>query len=319
MENRVIHRIKTISEYHKVMGLPKPEHPLISIVDYGSIQLPCKASMGFMFDFYTILIDRDFKGNMKYGQQSGDFEEGVLFFMAPGQVFEVSVEEAENTNRSGWVLLIHSDFLWKTTLAKKIRQYDFFNYAVNEALFLSDKEEKSILAIMEGMAQEYRNNIDKFSDPVIIAQLELLLTYAERFYQRQFITRKKYSHTILDRLESLLNEYFNSDRLSTEGIPTVKYVASSLNVSAGYLSNLLKVLTGKSTQHYLQDRLIENAKAQLSTTNLSVSEIAYGLGFEHPQSFSRLFKLRTNLSPLAFRASFNWNADAEGSTVHTKN
>ncbi len=305
MGNRIIHRIKTISEYHKVMGLPKPEHPLISVIDYSSIQLPCKASMGFMFDFYSILIDRDFKGNMKYGQQPGDFEEGVIFFMAPGQVFEVEPEEAAITNRSGWVLLIHPDFLWKTTLAKKIRQYDYFGYSVSEALFLSDKEEKSVLGIMENIRQEYGNNIDKFSDPVIIAQLELLLTYADRFYQRQFITRKRSGHSILDRLESLLDSYLKSEALSVEGVPTVKEVASSLNVSAGYLSGLLKSLTGKSTQHYLQDRLIEHAKTQLSTTQQSVSEIAYSLGFDHPQSFSRLFKAKTNLSPLAFREKFN--------------
>jgi len=305
MENRVIHKIKTISEYHKVMGLPKPEHPLISLIDYGSIQLPCKASMGFMFDFYSILVDRNFKGNMKYGQQPGDFEEGVMFFLSPGQVFEVELQEAETTNRSGSVLLIHPDFLWKTDLAKKIRQYEYFGYSVSEALFLSDKEEKSILALMENMAQEYRNNIDKFSGPVIIAQLELLLTYADRFYQRQFITRKKSSHSILDRLEALLDDYFKNEVLSMEGMPTVQSVASSLNVSAGYLSGLLRILTGKSTQHYLQDRLIEHAKAKLSTTDQSVSEIAYGLGFEHPQSFSRLFKAKTSLSPLKFRASFN--------------
>lgn len=305
MENRVIHKITSISEYHKIMGLPKPEHPLISVVDYGSIQLPCKASMGFMFDFYTIVIDRDFKGNMKYGQQTGDFGEGVIFFMSPGQVFEVEVEDVGTTNRSGWILLIQPDFLWKTALAKKIRQYDYFSYSVNEALFLSDKEEKSILTIMENMTQEYRNNIDKFSDPVIIAQLELLLTYADRFYQRQFITRKKSSHSVLDRLEALLDGYFTSELLSAEGMPTVQYVASSLNVSAGYLSGLLKTLTGKSTQHYLQDKLIEHAKAQLSATDQSVSEIAYGLGFEHPQSFSRLFKAKTSLSPLKFRSRFN--------------
>lgn len=305
MENRVIHRIKSISEYHKIMGLPKPEHPSISVVDYGSIQLPCKAGMRFIFDFYSIVIDRDFKGNMKYGQQTGDFEEGVMFFMSPGQVFEVEAEDAGTANRSGWILLIHPDLLWKTALAKKIRQYDYFYYSVNEALFLSDKEEKSVLTIMENMTQEYRNNIDKFSDPVIIAQLELLLTYADRFYQRQFITRRKSSHSILDRLEALLDGYFTSEVLSAEGMPTVPYVASSLNVSAGYLSGLLKTLTGKSTQHYLQDKLIEHAKAQLSATDYSVSEIAYSLGFEHPQSFSRLFKAKTSLSPLKFRARFN--------------
>lgn len=305
MENRMIHRIKTISEYHRVMGLPQPEHSLVSVVDYSSIQLPCKAGMGFIFEFYSILIDRNFKGNMKYGQQSGDFEGGIMFFMSPGQVFEVEPEEGETANRSGWILLIHPDFLWKTAIAKTIRQYDYFGYAVNEALFLSEKEEGSILDIMEHMAQEYRSNIDKFSGPVIIAQLELLLTYADRYYQRQFLTRKKSGHSILGRLETLLDAYFKGEAMPKDGMPTVRYVASSLNVSPGYLSSLLKVLTGKSTQHFIQDKLIEHAKEQLSTTNQSVSEIAYGLGFEHPQSFSRLFKAKARLSPLEFRASFN--------------
>jgi len=305
MQNRVIHRVNTISEYHKVMGLPKPEHPLVSVIDYGSIQLYCKANQSYMFDFYSILIDRDFKGHMKYGQQSGVFEEGVLFFMSPGQVFEVKGYEEENAHRSGWLLLFHRDFLWNTALAKTIRNYEYFDYFVNEALFLTDKEEKSVLAIMENMAREYRNNIDKFSGPVIIAQLELLLTYADRFYQRQFITNKQSGHSILERLETLLDGYFKNGKLTEDGMPTVQYVASSLNLSAGYLSGLLKTLTGKSTQHYIQDRLIEHAKEQLSTTDQSVSEIAYGLGFEHPQSFSRLFKAKTSLSPLDFRASFN--------------
>lgn len=305
MQNRVIHRINTISEYHKVMGLPKPEHPLISVIDYGSIQLQCMANKGYMFDFYSILIDRDFKGHMKYGQQSGLFEEGVMFFTSPGQVFEVEAYGEETTNRSGWLLLIHPDFLWKTALAKTIRNYDYFGYFVNEALFLTEKEEKSVLTIMENMAQEYRSNLDKFSDPVIIAQLELLLTYADRYYQRQFITRKKSGHSILDRLEALLDGYVKNGALPVDGMPTVQYVATSLNLSTGYLSGLLKTLTGKSTKHYIQDRLIELAKEQLSTTDQSVSEIAYGLGFDHPQSFSRLFKAKTRLSPLNFRASFN--------------
>lgn len=301
MEKKVVHSIKTISEYHRIMGLPKPEHPLISVVDYESVTLPCKASMSFVFNFYTILLDKAFKGNMKYGQQSGDFEEGVMFFMAPGQVFEVELLSADPIGRSGWVLLIHPDFLWKTPLSKSIRQYEYFGYSVNEALFLSDKEQRSIQGIMEIMAQEYKNNIDKFSEPVILAQLELLLTYADRFYQRQFITRKKSGHFMLERLESLLDEYFNQEHLSTRGIPTVQYIASSLNVSPGYLSSLLKLLTGKSTQHYIQDRVIEHVKEQLSTTERSVSEIAYVLGFEHPQSLSRLFKAKTNLSPLEYK------------------
>lgn len=305
MENKVLHRIKTISEYHKVMGLFKPEHPLISVIDYESINLPCKAQMSLMLDFYSISLDRNFKGKMKYGQEQGDFDEGVLFFMSPGQIFEIDVEKGKMINRSGWLLLIHPDFLWNTNLAKTIKQYDYFHYSANEALFLSDKEESAILEIMKKMAQEYQANIDKFSQPVILAQLELLLTYADRFYQRQFITRKITNHTILIRLEDLLNKYFKSDVLETQGIPSVQQIAASLNISQGYLSGLLKVLTGQSTQQYIHDKIIENAKEKLSTTSLSISEIAYQLGFEHPQSFSRLFKTKTNFSPLEFRESFN--------------
>jgi AraC family transcriptional activator of pobA len=305
MQNRMIHRVNTITEYHKVVGLPKPEHPLISVIDYGAIDLGCKANRGYLFDFYAILIDRDFKGNLKYGQQAGIFEEGVMFFMSPGQLFEVEVYGEETAHRSGWLLLFHPDFLWKTALAKTIKTHEYFDYFVNEALVLTDKEEKSVLAIIENMALEYRNNVDVFSGPVIIAQLELLLTYADRFYQRQFITRKQAGHSILERLEALLDGYFKNGELLVGGVPTVQSVAASLNLSAGYLSGLLKTLTGKSTQHYIQDKLIEHAKAQLSTSDQSVSEIAYSLGFEHPQSFSRLFKAKTNLSPLDFRESFN--------------
>jgi AraC-like DNA-binding protein len=305
MKNKALHRIRTISEYHAAMGLPKPEHPLISVINYSAMELPCKAQMSLTFDFYSILLERDFKGKMKYGQQQGDFDGGILFCMAPGQVFEIDLEKGKRIDRSGWVLLIHPDFLWNTPLAKNIRQYEYFSYSVNEALFLSGKEETTITYILQNMTQEYQANIDKFSQPVILVQLELLLTYADRFYQRQFITRKITSHTLLNRLEDLLNAYFNSQSLAADGLPTVQYIATALHISPGYLSGVLKTLTGQSTQQFIHDKLIEHAKEKLSTTNLSVSEIAYELGFEHPQSFSRLFKAKTNFSPLEFRASFN--------------
>jgi AraC family transcriptional regulator, transcriptional activator of pobA len=305
MNNKITHRIKTITEYHDVMGLAKPEHPSVSVVNYESIKLPCITEMSLVFDFYAITLDRSFKGKMKYGQQQGDFEEGVLFFMAPGQVFEIDLDEAKATNRSGWLLLIHPDFLYHTSLAKTIKQYEFFSYSINEALFLSHREETLILEIMQKMAQEYQSSIDKFSQPVIVAQLELLLTYSDRYYQRQFITRQIVNHTILDRLESLLAKCFTTAALAENGIPTVQQVATALNVSPGYLSGLLKSLTGQSTQQYIHAKIIENAKLRLSTTSLSVSEIAYELGFDHPQSFSRLFKSKTNISPLEFRAGAN--------------
>jgi AraC family transcriptional activator of pobA len=303
MANNTLRRIETISKYHKVMGLPNPEHPLISVIDYNTITLPCQAQVSFVFDFYAILLDRNFKGKMKYGHQLCDFEEGVLFLMSPNQVFEVDVEEMRN--RSGWLLLVHPDFLWNTHLSKTIKQYEFFNYSINEALFLSDKEEASIVSILENIVHEYQTNIDQFSQPVIIAQLELLLTYADRFYQRQFITRQKSNHQILDRLNDLLENYFNNEDLISKGLPTVQYMAEQLNVSPKYLSSLLRVLTGQNTQQHIHDKLIEKAKEKLTTTSLTVSEIAYELGFEHLQSFSKLFKTKTTLSPLQFRQSFN--------------
>jgi len=190
-----------------------------------------------------------------------------------------------------------------TSLAKTIKQYEYFDYAVNEALFLSEKEEKTIISVLQNIRQDYHSNIDQFTQHIIIAQLELLLSYADRFYHRQFLTRKISSHQILERLETVLKEYFDSD--AYKGLPTVQYIAETLNVSPNYLSSLLKVLTGQTTQQHIHNKLIDKAKERLSTTGLSVSEIAYELGFEHSQSFSKLFKAKTNLSPLAFRQSFN--------------
>jgi AraC-like DNA-binding protein len=225
--------------------------------------------------------------------------------MAPGQVLGLMFDKGEVVRPTGWMIHIHPDFLWNTSLAKNIKQYEYFNYSVNEALYLSDKEEAMVTGIAQYIHQEYQANIDKFTQSVIIAQLELLLTYTDRFYQRQFITRKIANHQIVERLEDLLSTYFKGDALAKRGLPTVEYIAENLNVSPNYLSGLLKAHTGLSTQQHLHDKLIEMAKEKLSTTNLSVSEIAYELGFEHLQSFSRLFKNKVNFTPLEYRHSFN--------------
>ena len=299
-------RIKTISQYHQAMGLPKPEHPLISVINLDAIEhAPGNEPISLVFDFYSISLKRDFNAKIKYGQQEYDFDEGIMFFISPGQVFGIEVKKGSTLKRSGWLLLIHPDFLWNTPLAKTIKQYDYFDYSVHEALFVSEKEELTITGIMQNIQQEYHSTIDKFSQGVIIAQLDLLLTYADRFYHRQFITRKISNHQILNRLEAILADYFNSDALAKNGLPTVQYIAETLNISPTYLSGLLKLLTGQSTQQHIHDKLIEKAKEKLSTTDLTVSEIAYELGFEHSQSFSKLFKTKTNSSPLEFRHSFN--------------
>lgn len=297
-------RIKTISEFHQFRNLPKPQHPLISVYSFEDMKrLREDEPKSIILDFYSIALKRCVNAKMRYGQQEYDFDEGVLFFISPGQVFSI-ISNAE-IQHEGCSLLIHPDFLWNTPLAQKIKQYEYFSYSVNEALHLSDKEEAMIVGIIKKIEDEYHSNIDKFSQDVIIAQIELLLTYAERFYQRQFITRKISNHKILARLENTLEDYFNSDSISKNGIPTVQYIAETLNVSPNYLSGVLKTITGQSTQQHIHDKLIGKAKEKLSTTNLSISEIAFELGFEHSQSFSKLFKTKTLVSPLKFRESFN--------------
>ncbi|MBD8081649.1 helix-turn-helix domain-containing protein [Chryseobacterium caseinilyticum] len=295
-------RIKTISELHKLMGLPKPHHPLIELIDLSK-QKKDTGIFAVLFDLYVITLKRGCD-KLFYGQQQYDFDEGVMAFLSPGQILRGETGNIPE-NIDGWMLFIHPDFLWNTSLAKKIKQYDFFGYMTNEALFLSDKEEKMINGIVENIKNEYQTNIDRFSQDIIISHLETLLNYSERFYQRQFITRKKTNHQILDRLEVLLSDYFNSDDLVSKGLPTVQYISDQLNVSPTYLRSLLKTLTGLNTQQHIHEKLIEKAKEKLSTTDLTVSEIAYELGFEHMQSFSKLFKEKTSQSPLAFRAGFN--------------
>ena len=307
MENASIKRIKTINEFHKLHGLAKPEHPLVSLVDYSEINHSNESSpLIWVQDFYTIGLKRNVCGKFRYGQQEYDFDEGLLSFIAPRQVFGVEMlQEQQASQPSGWLLLVHPDFLWNTPLAKGIKQYDFFGYTVHESLFLSEKEEMAILGIMQYIQQEYHNNIDKFSKGIIISQIELLLNYAERFYHRQFITREITNHKTLDRLEDLLTHCFDDKDLLEKGIPTVLDISEKLHVSPNYLSSLLKSLTGQSTQQHIHNKLLEKAKEKLSTTVLSVSEIAYELGFEHPQSFSKLFKTKTAMTPLEFRRRFN--------------
>jgi AraC-like DNA-binding protein len=300
------YRIKTISEFHQLRGLPKPEHPLISVINLNAItQPPPKGQNSFVLDFYSISLKRGAVNvKYKYGQQEYGFYDGVMFFLSPKQVFGIEIGE-NSTKPSGWILHVHPDFFWNTPLAKTIKKYEYFGYSVNEALLLSEKEEAVIINIIQNIHQEYHSNIDKFSQDIIISQIETLLNYAERFYHRQFITRKKSDHQSLDRLEKLLSDYFNKENLIIKGLPTVQYISETLNVSPTYLRGLLKMLTGQSTQQHIHDKLIEKAKEKLSTTDLSVSEIAYDLGFAYSQSFSKLFKTKTNLSPLEFRRSFN--------------
>lgn len=298
-------RIKTISQFHTLRGLPKPKHPLISVINFEDMAPALESGkQSLIFDFYMISVKRDMNHKYRYGQQDYDFDEGVMFCMAPHQVLSV-IREEHGKNPSGWMMMIHPDFLWNTPMATAIKKYEFFDYSVNEALFLSEDEEIKIQQITENIKQEYQTNIDKFSQNIIISQLETLLNYSERFYQRQFLTRHKAHHQFLEKLEILLNDYFERDDFKTKGLPSVQYLSEKFNMSPQYMRSLLKTLTGQTTQQIIHEKLIEKAKEKLSTTNLSISEIAYELGFEHSQSFSKLFKAKTDVSPLEFRKSFN--------------
>jgi len=299
-------RFHSLVEFHAFCGLPKPEHPLISLIDYSKVSYPVNdAELKWIQQFYSIGLKRNVNARFNYGQQQYDFDSGVLCFVSPDQFLKIEINPEARVEPTGWLLLIHPDFLWHTDLATKIKSYDFFHYAVKEALFLSDKEEETIVDILQSIEKEYQSNIDKFSQELIIKQIERLLIYAERFYERQFITRKKSNHELVARFEQILAQHFTRENLGEKGIPTVTALADQLNISANYLGSLLRIFTQQSTQQHIQNKVIDYAKMRLSTTLLSVSEIAYELGFEHPQSFSKLFKSKTRQSPLEFRAAFN--------------
>lgn len=291
---------KSISEFMRDIDMPKPLHPLVALVNYdkekGSGNL---AGHRFMLDFYKVSFKKDFRGQIKYGQGYYDFEEGGMAFLAPNQVVTMSGEES---CLDGYILFFHADLIRNYPLGKNIQQYGFFSYAVNEALFLSDKEKKVIAGLFENIADELDNNTDAFSQDVLVSQIELLLNYGNRFYNRQFLTRKAIHHDLISQMDAYLADRFADQ---SGGIPTVPEVAKHLQVSHRYLTDMLRSLTGQSAQQHIHDRLIEKAKETLSTTRLTVAEIAYQLGFEHPQSFNKLFKRHTNLSPNIFRKSFN--------------
>lgn len=295
-------KIETLTQLHRVFGLEKPVHPLVSVVNLEDVEIiPGTLPDFLVLNFYKIAYKSEINGAVKYGQNYYDFGEGGLVFTAPNQTFQ-SPDEKE---KSGYLLFIHPDFLLSYQLSRKIKQYGFFSYATNEALHLSDKEKTTIISILKIIQEELSSRIDDFSQDIVISQIELLLNYSNRFYKRQFITRKAVNHELLQRMEEILDQYFNNEQAVSHGLPTVQYLSDRLNISPNYLSDLLKVLTGQSTQQHIHEKLIEKAKEKLSTTELSVSEIAYELGFEHSQSFSRLFKSKTNKSPLAFRAGFS--------------
>ncbi|WP_158799245.1 AraC family transcriptional regulator [Pedobacter sp. L105] len=292
---------KSISAFMRELGMPKPLHPLVALVKYDDDRVSrANAGRSFLLDFYKVSFKEDFGGQIKYGQGHYDFEEGGLAFLAPNQLITMSSEES--CYEDGYTLCFHADLIRNYQLGKNIHQYGFFSYAVNEALFLSEKEKKVLTGLFENIAAELENNMDTFSQDVLVSQIELLLNYSNRFYNRQFLTRKALHHDLISQMDSYLEARFTQQ---LGGIPTVHEVAEHLHVSPRYLTDMLKSLTGQSAQQLIHDRLVEKAKMILSTTRLTIAEIAYQLGFEHPQSFNKLFKRYANISPNIFRKSFN--------------
>jgi AraC-like DNA-binding protein len=293
----------SISELTRRLDLPMPLHPLVALINYNLVKTePAEAGSKISLNFYKISFKTNFNGRVKYGQGYYDFEEGGLAFLSPNQVVTMSDNK---DGYQGYALYFHPDLIRGYALAGMIHQYGFFAYQVSEALFLSDKERMVINTLFEAIESELHHDTDHFSQDVLVAQIGLLLTYSNRYYNRQFLTRKVIYNDMIDRMNRYLDERFDTPNSTISGLPSVLDLADHLLVSPRYLTDMLKSLTGQSAQQHIHHRLIERAKNILSVSNRSIAEIAYDLGFEYPQSFNKLFKQKTNMSPTEFRKSFD--------------
>ncbi|HEY0297667.1 MAG TPA: helix-turn-helix domain-containing protein [Arachidicoccus sp.] len=297
MESKYV-QLKSISDLHDLYDDAKPKHPLVSCIDLTKVNRSnlldgTLYSLGFYSVFY-----KKVRGSLRYGRASYDFDEGSLMFTAPNQVISSS---SELQIEEGWGLCFHPDLLIRSELGRKINNYSFFHYDSNEALHISEDERLIITDCLEKIKREYSQNIDKHTQGLVVNNIELLLNYCNRFYDRQFITRLKVNNDIVQRFELLLQEYFLQETLVEIGLPDVKYFASRLNLSPNYLSDLLNKYTGKATQEHIHLQLVEKAKSLLWNADKSISEIAYELGFEHPSHFTKIFKTKTGKSPKEFR------------------
>ncbi len=287
---------RNIHEYN-VFNNNETLHPLVSVVDLEKADP--RRLRRLQYDFYTIFLKKIHCGDLRYGLNHYDYEEGTLIFLAPGQV--IGEHKEEYYQPQGTALVFHPDLLLGTPLGKKMADYTFFSYAVNEALHLSEQERKIITDCFDKIHYELRRGIDKHTKQLILSNIELFLNYCERFYDRQFITRENANKGILERFEAQLNNYFNSEKPYNLGLPSVGYFADELHLSANYFGDLIKKETGKSAQEYIQSKIIAIAKDRIFDTNKNISEIAYELGFKYPQHFTRLFKNRVGYTPNEFR------------------
>lgn len=304
MKEKVI-KVRSVHELHTIAGFEKPKHPLVSVIDYSKVKLAdAPESASFVCSFYTI----NFKKNchFMYGRQSFDHQEGSLHCTAPDQVITFD-RKRDSGSSEGWGLYFHPELIRNSDLGKKIHEYSFFSYSENEALHLSDIEKQTLFNILKQIETEYNTNIDRYSNQLIISNIELLLNYCTRFYGRQFITRSNHNKDIISRFEEFLRVYFNSSGTDKAGLPSVKLCADTLNLSPNYLGDLLRSETGKNAQEHIHYHLLEKAKTLLAVTGSSISEISYELGFEYPQSFCKLFKQKTGISPTEYRNELSKN------------
>jgi len=296
-------RLESISQLNALFQQTAPKHPLISVVDFSKIEKHEKIEeIKLTCGFYSVMFKNHCANKLKYGKEYYDFQEGTLMCIAPNQIITIENNaNSENADIVGWGLFFHPDLIRGTSLGNKIKEYTFFSYEVNEALHLSDKEKQTLWDCVDKLENELSENIDLHSQNLITSNIELLLNYCARYYDRQFITRKKVNTNLLMKFETILNSYFNSNDQQYKKLPSVKYFAELLFLSPNYLSDLLKKETGKTAQEYLHYYLIEEAKNNLLNTNDPINEIAFNLGFEYPQYFSKLFKSKTGMTPLAYR------------------
>lgn len=293
-------KFDTISQYN-AFNKNATLHPLVSVVDLSKAA-PRKLRR-MSYGFYTVFLKQIKCGDLRYGCSNYDYEEGTLIFLAPGQVIGSNGEDYYQPQ--GLALVFHPDLIHGTSLARHMSDYTFFSYAVNEALHLSERERDIILDCFSKIKYELEHAVDKHSKKLIVTNIELFLNYCIRFYDRQFITRENSVKGILERFETLLNDFFSSDKAQTVGLPSVAYCAGELNLSPNYFGDLIKKETGKSAYEFIQLKLIDVAKERIFDHNKSLSEIAYGLGFKYPQHFTRVFKQRVGVSPQEYRSSAN--------------
>lgn len=296
-------RVNSITQIHETLGLEKTKHPLVAVYSHDNLK-PNKDLLGktMAIDLYQVTYKMCSEGSFTYGRNTYDFEEGTMVFMKPGQVVSFQNDHhRENESTGGWSLFFHPDLIRKSQLGLHIDDYNFFSYDVNEALHLSDDEKKTIAEIRDKIITEYSQNIDKHSQKLIIANIELMLDYCTRFYDRQFYTRENLNKDVVSKFEHLLKEYYNNGLALETGIPSVKYCGTELNMSSNYLSDLLKKETGRNAQEHIHNFVVDKAKTILLNTTDSVSQVAYELGFEYPQHFSKVFKKKTGMSPAEYR------------------